>query len=93
MPRRGANFCGLLHDFDRLPWSTPAQYALYQAAMIASSKHRFFMAYFASMLQGREREQGIRTKMRVRLAAKMLVIAWTLMKKGEPFNPEYLNMQ
>jgi hypothetical protein len=45
------------------------------------------------MLQGRERERGIRTKMRVKLAAKMLVIAWTLMKKGEPFNPEYLNLQ
>lgn len=69
------------------------RYALYQAAMIASSRHRFFMAYFARMLQGREREQGIRTKMRVKLAAKMLVIAWTLMKKGEPFNPEYLNMR
>jgi transposase len=69
------------------------RYALYQAALIASSRHRFFMAYFARMLQGREREQGIRTKMRVKLAAKMLVIAWTLMKKGEPFNPEYLNMQ
>jgi transposase len=69
------------------------RYALYQAALIASSRHRFFMAYFARMLQGREREQGIRTKMRVKLAAKMLVIAWTLMKKGEPFNPEYLNAQ
>jgi transposase len=69
------------------------RYALYQAAMIASSRHRFFMAYFARMLQGREREQGIRTKMRVKLAAKMLVIAWTLMKKGEPFNPEHLSVQ
>jgi hypothetical protein len=36
---------------------------------------------------------GIRTKMRVKLAAKMLVTAWTLMKKGEPFNPDYLNVQ
>jgi transposase len=26
-------------------------------------------------------------------AAKMLVIAWTLMKRGESFNPEYLNVQ
>jgi transposase len=51
------------------------------------------MAYFARMLQGRERERGIRTKMRVKLAAKMLVIAWTLMKRGEPFNPEYLKVQ
>jgi transposase len=67
------------------------RYALYQADLIASSRHRFFMAYFARMLQGRERERGIRTKMRVKLAAKMLVIAWTLMKRGESFNPEYLN--
>jgi transposase len=69
------------------------RYALYQAAMIASSRHRFFIAYFGRMLQGRERERGIRTKMRVKLAAKMLVIAWTLMKKGEPFNLEYLKGQ
>jgi len=27
--------------------------------------------------------------MRVRLAAKLLIIGWTLMKKKEPFNPEY----
>lgn len=61
--------------------------------LIASSRHRSFMAYFAKMLQGRERERGIRTKMRVKLAAKMLVIAWTLMKRGESFNPEYLKVQ
>jgi len=29
--------------------------------------------------------------MRVKLAAKMLVIAWTLMKKKEEFNPDFLN--
>jgi len=69
------------------------RYALYQAALIASSRHRFFMAYFARMLRGRERERGIRTKMRVKLAAKLLVIAWTLMKRGESFNPEYLKVQ
>jgi transposase len=69
------------------------RYALYQAALIASSRHRLFIAYFARMLRGRERERGIRTKMRVKLAAKLLVIAWTLMKKGEPFNPEYLYLQ
>ena len=69
------------------------RYALYQAAMVASTRHRFFIAYFARMLRGRERERGIRTKMRVKLAAKLLVIAWTLMKKGESFNPEYLYLQ
>jgi transposase len=61
--------------------------------MIVSSRHRLFITYFARMLRGRERERGIKTKMRVKLAAKLLVIAWTLMKKGEPFNPEYLNVQ
>jgi hypothetical protein len=30
--------------------------------------------------------------MKVKLAAKMLIIGWTLMKKKEPFNPEYLNV-
>jgi len=47
--------------------------------------------YNTNLLRGREREQGIKTKMRVKLAAKMLIIAWTLMKKKEPFNPNYLN--
>jgi len=42
------------------------------------------------LLQGREREKGIRTKMRVKLAAKLLVIAWTLMKKKQAFDPSYL---
>jgi transposase len=69
------------------------RYALYQAALVASTRHRLFIAYFARMLRGRERERGIRTKMRVKLAAKLLVIAWALMKKGEPFNPEYLYLQ
>jgi hypothetical protein len=45
------------------------------------------MRYFSSRLEGRQREKGIGTKMRVKLAAKMLVIAWTLMKKKEVFNP------
>ena len=28
--------------------------------------------------------------MRVKLAAKLLIIAWTLMKKKEPFDPKRL---
>ena len=44
------------------------------------------------MLKGRERERGIKTKMRVKLAEKMLVIAWTLMKKKEPFTPLFLRV-
>lgn len=67
------------------------RHALYQAAQIASVRNRTFMIYFTNQLRGRERERGIKTKMRVKLAAKMLVIAWTLMKKKEPFDPAYLN--
>ena len=57
------------------------RYALYQAAMIASSKNIHFVKYFTEKLRGREKEKGIKTKMRVKLAAKLLIIAWTLMKK------------
>jgi transposase len=68
------------------------RYALYQAAHVAVAKNDHFRAYFTKMLQGRQREKGIKTKMKVKLAAKMLVIAWTLMKKKEVFNPAYLNI-
>ncbi len=67
------------------------RYALYQAAMSASLKNRSFMAYYTNKLKNREREKGIGVKMRVKLAAKLLIIAWTLMKKKVPFDPEYLN--
>jgi transposase len=69
------------------------RYALYQAAFIASSKNQDFIAYYTCKLRGREREPGIQTKMRVKLAAKFLIIAWTLMKKKEPFNPDYLKVE
>lgn len=68
------------------------RYALYQAAQVASSRVDHFRVYFANMLRGREREKGIQTKMRVKLSAKMLVIAWTLMKRKEVFDPVYLNI-
>jgi transposase len=68
------------------------RYALYQAAFIASCKNKYFIRYYTHTLRGREREKGIKTKMRVKLAAKMLVIAWTLMKKKEPFDPGYLKI-
>ena len=66
------------------------RYALYQAALISSLKHREMMVYYTSKIRGRAKEKGIQVKMRVKLAAKLLVIAWTLMKKKEPFNPAYL---
>ena len=50
------------------------------------------MLYYANKLRGREKERGIKTKMKVKLAAKMLIIAWTLMKKRQPFDPTYLNL-
>jgi transposase len=63
------------------------RYGLYQAARVASIQNPRFMTYFTNKLKGREREKGITTKMRVKLSAKMLVIAWTLMKNKEMFNP------
>jgi hypothetical protein len=47
--------------------------------------------YYTRKLLGREREKGIHMKMRVKQSAKMLLIAWTLMKKEEVFDPAYLN--
>ncbi len=69
------------------------RYALYQAALIASLKDRNVMIYYTNKIRGREREKGIHTKMRVKLAAKLLVIGWTLMKKKELFNPAYLRAE
>ena len=66
------------------------RYGVYQAAFIASTRNIDFVEYYTNTLRGRERERGIKTKMRVKLAAKMLVIAWTMMKKKEEFNPDYL---
>jgi transposase len=68
------------------------RYALYQAALIASTRNKYFKMYYTSKLRGRERERGIKTKMKVKLAAKMLIIAWTLMKKKKPFDPAYLTI-
>jgi transposase len=65
----------------------PLRYALVQAAMVASSLNPTVRSYFSQLLQGREFERGIKLKMKVKLAAKMLVIAWTLMKRKEKFNP------
>ena len=69
------------------------RYALYQAAVIASSKNRHFIRWFTNKLRGRQREKGIKTGMRVKLSAKLLIIGWTLMKNKEPFNPDYLRIE
>jgi hypothetical protein len=44
-------------------------------------------------LVGREKEKGIHKKRIVKLSAKMLMIAWSLMKKKESFDPAYLNAE
>ena len=63
------------------------RYALYQAAQIATYHNDRFRALLTRYLEGRENERGIKTKMRVKLAAKMLVIAWTMMKTDTDFDP------
>jgi len=69
------------------------RYALYQAAFIASTKNREFMRYYTGKLHGREKERGIHGKMLIKLSAKMLLMAWTLMKKKEAFDPTYLKAE
>jgi hypothetical protein len=59
--------------------------------MSSSLTNKDFMTYHTNKLRGREREKGINIKMRVKLSAKLLIIAWTLMKKREPFDPGRLN--
>lgn len=67
------------------------RYALYHAALVASSRDKHFMRYFTDKIRNRAKEKGIKTKMRVKLSAKMLQIAWALMKKKEYFDPKHLN--
>jgi transposase len=64
------------------------RYVLYPAAHVASTRNCDFIGYFTRVLRGRE--HGIKTKMKVKLAAKILKIVWTLMKKNQGFDPDYL---
>jgi len=70
--------------------NTYLRYSLYQASVVATIYDEHFRELFTRYLNGREKERGIKTKMRVKLAAKMLVIAWTMMKTETAFNPEFL---
>lgn len=63
------------------------RYALVQAAMVASALNPDIRSYFSNLLKGRELERGIKLKMKVKLAAKLLIVAWTLMKRREQFKP------
>ena len=66
------------------------RYGLYQAALIAFLHNTHFRRLYSKMLEGRSAERGIKTKMRVKLAAKMLTIAWAMLKNNEQFNPNAL---
>jgi transposase len=68
------------------------RYALVQAAFIAARTHPVVGRWFTHQLHSRGRHPGSVMKVRVKLAAKLLVIAWTLMKKEEPFNPQYFTL-
>ena len=63
------------------------RYALVQAAMVSSTVNPAIRNYFSKLIKGRELERGINLKMKVKLAAKLLVVAWTLMKRKEQFKP------
>ena len=65
------------------------RYLLVQAATVASAHSPVIRRYFSRQLEGRQHEPGIKRKMRVKLAAKLLVVAWTLMKNGEVFDPKH----
>ena len=63
------------------------RYALYQAAFIASTRYRPWIEKYTDQLQGRAKEPGIKTKRWVKLSAKFLIIAWTIMKKKGALQP------
>ncbi len=58
------------------------RYALYQAAPNCHVSQRRLPSFVYALPAGAERERGIKTKMRVKLAVKMLVIAWCMMRCG-----------
>lgn len=64
------------------------RYALVSAAMIGTRVNPALRSYFSRRLAGREQERGIRRKMHVKLAAKLLVVAWTLMRRADTFSAE-----
>ena len=67
------------------------RYMVIQAAQVASSLDLVIRQYYTQLLKGRERERGIRLKMKVKLGAKFLVVAWTLMKRRKNFDPKHFD--
>jgi transposase len=62
--------------------------ALVQAARVAVRCHPPIRAWFTKGLEGREPEPGIRRKRELKLAAKLLVVAWRLIQRGGSFDPK-----
>jgi transposase len=73
--------------------NTELRYALYQAALTASCRNDTIRELFTRYLSGREKEPGIRKKMRVKLAAKLLIVAWAMMRNQTQFNASLLLTQ
>ena len=69
------------------------RYMLIQAAQVASSLDFTIRQYYTQLLKGRELERGIRLKMKVKLGAKFLVVAWTLMRRRERFDKRHFDPQ
>ncbi len=69
------------------------RYAIYQAAHTASCRNDTIRELFTRYLSGREKEPGIRKKMRVKLAAKLLIVAWAMMRNQTQFNASLLLTQ
>ena len=65
------------------------RYALVQASFVAARSNPTIRAYFSTRLKGREQERGMKLKRHFKLAAKLLVVAWTLMKRNDTFKPEH----
>jgi transposase len=62
--------------------------ALMQTARVAVRCDPTIRAWFTQGLAGRAPERGVRRKREVKLAAKLLVVAWRLIERGETFDPD-----
>lgn len=67
------------------------RYMIIQAVQVASALDFTIRHYYMQLLKGREMERGIRLKMKVKLGAKYLVCAWTLMKRRQKFDPSHFD--
>ena len=62
------------------------RYAWYQAALVASSLTSDFRAYYSRLLDGRQREKGIRTKMLVKIPSVASDLPSTLPQSSHYFD-------